>query len=257
MLKRFIAVLLSLLLLATFVSAAKQRLAGGSAAFHQPNIGDVLERPFQTSGNGFEVRNSLLGVFPTRNDARVRNMDFSRVVFVRQLLEDSVQKKFFTPPDFKTLSCAGGRIFDIDRSLMQPLAELACFEDAQVPLLRTTGLRSTNFVTGKSVWQWLPSPITGMVSLLVTGRVSASVDSRVECNELLESVAHKTFDGILASLRDLVASELEISSCSGLTRARLSFARGNTHTRAHRFASAVSFYEEAWRTATACACSPV
>ncbi|MBI4140664.1 hypothetical protein HY485_02385 [Candidatus Woesearchaeota archaeon] len=246
-----------LLLFVSFVFAAKERLEGASAAFHQPNIGDVLERPFQSAGNGFTLRNSLLGVFPTRNDARVRNIDASKVGFVRQLLEDTVQKKFYTPPDFKTLSCAGGRIFDMDRSMMQPLAELACLEDVQVPLLRTTGLRSTNFVTGKTFWQWLPSSMTGMASLLVTGRVAARADAGGECNELLQPVAHKTFDGVLASLRDLVASELDISTCSGLPRARLSFARGNTHTRAHRFASAINFYEEAWRTAVSCACQPV
>lgn len=252
-----IVLFVMLLVLTTSVFAAKQRLVGGSAAFHQPNVGDILERPFKSAGNGFETVNSLLRSFPVRKDVSVRNIDFSKVAFVRQLLEDVAQKKWYTEPDFKTLNCAGSRIFDMSRSMMQPLAELACLDDAQVPLLRTTGLRSTNFVTGNAVWGWLSGPITGMFGLLINGRVATKVDSRGECNELLEPVAHKTFDGLLASVRDLVASELDISMCSGVSRARLSFARGNTHTRAHRYSSAIDFYEEAWRTAVSCACSPV
>lgn len=242
--KRLIIVfVLGIILLSSFV-LAKQRLAGTTINFHQPSARLFIQKPFESLENGFEKRTILLSNFPQIADLRLRKADVSKVSLIRGLLQQTLDKKLYTSPDFKTLSCSGGIIFDKDRSMIRPLAELACSKDAQVPNIRNVGAGSAPFVTGSVVRK-------------ITGRATSSILSTPfsDCNDKLKEVASLTLAGILESERSLVGSDLEISTCGGLTTARQQFTQADKHLAAGRFASAINGYEDAWRKTVSCVCS--
>jgi len=249
-----LVLLLFLVVMSSFVVEAKQRLVGTSAGFHQPSALGFVQKPFEDVGNGFDKRKSLLDNFPQITDLRVRKIDISKVTLIRALLLQTLDKKFYTAPDYLTLGCAGKYLFDKDRSMIAPLVDLACIRDAQIPNLRNVGLGTNPFLTGSAVRNFGNK----LGSNRVTGRAVASGilgTSYADCNEKLKLIAYDTLNGLLESERSLVSSELELSTCGSLTIARQMFKRGDSHLSSLRFASAINSYEDAWRKTVSCVCS--
>ena len=246
--KRIILILALIVLLSVAVSA-KQRLAGSTAIFHQPSIKPFSSLPVESADNGFAERKILLDNFPKINDKRVRRQDVEKIVLIRSLLAQTIDKGLYAGPDFKTLSCNGRIVFYKDRAMIRPLAELACLRNVQVPYLRSLGVGKP-FVTGEAVRSFYR----------ITGRATAPgifSTPRVDCNEQLQGIAIEALQSIMRSERSLVDEEISISTCSNLNTARSQFLRGDTHLSASRFASAIDSYEDAWRKTVSCACKSI
>lgn len=246
--KVLLLAIISSLLILSFVVDAKQRLVGTSALFHQPNIAPFSNKQVESTGiSGFEQRQILFSKFPQLTDSRVRRYDVAKVSLIRTLLEQTADKKLYTSPDFKTLNCNGRIIFDKDRAMINPLSELACLQNVQVPYLRSYWLGTQPFLSSQS---------TGSVVKKITGRVASGLSSSVpsDCNERLKDIAFDTIKNVIDSERALVKAELDVTNCGQLVTARAQFLRGDDHLSALRFGSAINSYEDTWRKIVSCAC---
>lgn len=201
----------------------------------------TIEQPAESGQNGFELRKAVFDKFPDVNDKRVRKADLSRVTMIRTLFSQSLDKKVYRSPDFKLLSCAGRTLFDKDKSMIQPLVELACLKGVQVPLLRSSDFGRI-FATGSAA--------------KITGNAAAGIFNiqKTDCNDAIKDISFEALQTILNSEHALIAESIASSNCGDMTSARTLFSRGESHASALRFASAINAYEDAWRKSVSCVC---
>ena len=226
-------------------SADAKRIEG-SPVVVRPSVVPFSLAPVDSAEPGFVLRKNLLKEFPAVDDRRVRKSDVSRISLIRSLLAQTVSEKLFRAPKFEILNCNGGVIFNKDRSMVQPLVELACLRNIQVPVFRNA-----------PVGAGFSGSVSGSVVSRITGKVVSGIFSvpKTDCNPALKDVARNALETILRSERAVVNSAIAVSNCGDTNVARSRLARGDSHYSAMRYASAINEYENAWRRVVSCECS--
>lgn len=237
-----IGVFLYFVFLSVMVDA--KRIEGGPVVV-RPSVVPFSATPIESSVSGFVLRKTLFNEFPVVEDKRVRKSDVSRVSLIRSLLGQTVSEKLYRAPNFNVLNCGGSVLFNKDRSMVQPLVELACLRNIQIPVFRNAPI-GRGFSNGG---------VSGVSR--ITGKVVSGIFSvpKSDCNAALKDIASSALETILRSERDLVNSAIAVSNCGDSNVARYNLARGDSHYSSMRYASAINEYENAWRRAVSCECS--